>query len=108
MELNALKDNESFGLLDVEKKVDEGRPRAFRFERSENRLMIRSGIACANGRFLDQNIVFAGDFLHLVEECGCFDGALKSRLVLLQPLIAASPEILLLDVNALFVPGGFS
>ena len=87
MELNGFKDDESFGLLDVEKKVDERRPWAFRFEGSEDRLVIRSGIAGANGGVFDQDIVLARDFLYLVEEGGRFDRTLQSRLVLLEPLI---------------------
>ena len=44
--------------------------------------MIRRGIARADRRLLDQNIVFTGDFLHLIEEGRSFDGALQSRLLL--------------------------
>ena len=70
--------------------------------------MIRSGIAGTNGGIFNQDIVLARDFLYLVEESGRFDGTLESRLVLLEPLIAASPESALFYVSALFGPGGFA
>src|ERR1044071_3155693 len=108
MELNGFKNDKSIGPLDIEKEVHERRPRAFRFEGSKDRLVIRSGIPSANGGVFNQDIMLARDFFYLVEESGRFDGTLQGGLMLLEPFIAASPEILLFDISALFGPGGFA
>src|SRR5437868_1282278 len=87
--------------------LDERRPRTLRFDRGENRLMLRRRLARANGGILDQDIVLAGYLLDLVEERRRFHGALKDGLVLLDPFVAALPEIAVLDENFLFGPGRF-
>src|SRR3981081_3031225 len=57
-EVHIFKDDESIGLLHVVEKMDERRPGALRFDRSEYGLMIRSRLTRADRRVLDQNIVF--------------------------------------------------
>ena len=81
--------------------MDQGRPRTFGFDRSENRLMIRSGLACSDRRIFDQDIVFAGDFPDLIKQRGGFRGIFERRLMLPHPLVALGPRVALFHVNSL-------
>jgi hypothetical protein len=90
--------------------MDQGRPRTFGFDRSENRLMIRRGLACSDRRIFNQDIVFAGDFPDLIKQSRGFRRIFELRLMLLHPLVPFRPGVALSHVDSLLgqlaSPGG--
>src|SRR5438309_7530558 len=107
-EVLTFKDNEGVRLLNIIKKMNKLGPVTAGLDGSENGLMIRGCLAGADGRVLDDNVVFTGDLFELIEQSRGLLGALERRLSFLQPLIAFGPELALFQINGLLRAGGFA
>src|SRR5438477_10709236 len=75
-------------------------PWAFRFNGSKNRLMVRRGLACSDGRIFNLNVVFARDFAQLVKQSGGLSRILQHGLMLPKPPVAFCPCVALLRVKS--------
>src|SRR5262249_45799501 len=100
-QIDIIENDEWLRVLHVVKKMYQGRPWTLRFHGSENRLMIRGGLACSDRWIFNQNIILAGDFPELIEQSGGFGGIREYRLMLPDPIVAFRPDVALLHVESL-------
>src|SRR5262249_49876295 len=100
-QINVFKNHEHVWTLHVVEKMDQRGPWTLSFDRSENRLMVRRGLAGSDCGIFNQDVVFAGDFLNLIKQSRGFRRIFELRLMLLHPLIALRPGIALSYVHRL-------
>src|SRR5262245_2356894 len=77
------------------------RPWTLRFHGSENRLMIRGGLACSDRWIFNQNIILDGDLPDLIEQSGGFGGIHEDWLMSPYPIVAFRPYVALLHIESL-------
>src|SRR5205085_6176831 len=101
VEGNTFKNNKGLRLLDIVKKTHERGPRALDFEGSKDRLPFRRGVARADRGILEEDVVFAGDLLDLIEQRRSFARSFQGGLMFLEPLGVLLPKGALANENLL-------
>src|SRR5262249_40519213 len=105
-QIHTFKDNESIGLLNIIKEMQQLGPMAAGFDRSKDALMSWGCFTGANCGVFYQDVVFARDLFELIEESRILLSALHRWLSFFQPLLAFGPELALSHVNGLLCTRG--